>query len=82
MINMDIEGAELMVLDGAKEVIKENLPVLAVAAYHEPSHLIEIPKIISNLSDEYHFYLRKYKGYSPEAINEYIYYAVPKSRMI
>ncbi|MCM1263810.1 MAG: FkbM family methyltransferase [Butyrivibrio sp.] len=81
LINMDIEGAELIVLDGAEKLIKEKLPVLCIAAYHEPSHMIEIPKMICNYSDQYKIYLRKYRGYCPDAINEYVYYAVPTKRI-
>lgn len=80
LINMDIEGAELMVLEGAAAKIREDKPVLAVAAYHKPEDLLEIPRLISSLSDGYHFYFRKYRGWAPDVINEYIYYAVPTSR--
>ncbi len=82
LINMDIEGAELLVLGGAVDIIKRDLPVLAIAAYHKPGDLLEIPCFISSLSDEYHFYLRKYKGWAPDVINEYIYYAVPTNRLM
>lgn len=82
LINMDIEGAEMMVLEGAQEKIKEDLPVLAIAAYHKPSDLLDIPKLIWEISHDYHIYLRKYRGYAPEALNEYIYYAVPTKRLV
>lgn len=81
LINMDIEGAEMLVLEGAAEKIKKDLPVLAIAAYHKPGDLLEIPNFISSLSDEYHFYFRKYRGWAPDVINEYLYYAVPTSRL-
>ena len=81
LINMDVEGAEKTILEGCRETIKNKMPVLAICAYHRPEDLIEIPKLIQHCSDEYCFYLRKYKGYSPSAVNEYLYYAVPKHRM-
>ena len=81
LINMDIEGAELIVLDGAEKLIKEKLPVLCIAAYHEPCHMIEILKMIRKYSDSYKIYLRKYRGYCPNAMNEYVYYAVPIKRI-
>lgn len=81
LINMDIEGAELMVLEGASQKIREDMPVLAVAAYHKPEDLITIPQFICRQSSDYHIFFRKYKGYCPEVINEYIYYAVPTHRM-
>lgn len=82
LINMDIEGAEMMVLEGAKSKIKEDMPVLAIAAYHKPEDLVDIPKFILNLSENYHVFFRKYRGYCPEAMNEYIYYAVPPERIV
>lgn len=82
LINMDIEGFEMEVLDGAKEKIKNDKPVLAIAAYHKPEDLLIIPQFVKNQSDDYHIFFRKYRGYCPEAMNEYIYYAVPKERMI
>lgn len=82
LINMDIEGMEMTVLQGAIRKIKENLPVLAIAAYHKPKDLLDIPEFILEQSKDYHIYFRKYRGYCPEALNEYIYYAVPTKRMI
>lgn len=81
LVNMDIEGAELMVLEGAGEKIRKDKPVLAVAAYHKPEDLLEIPGLVSSLSEDYHFYFRKYRGWAPDVINEYIYYAVPTERL-
>ena len=82
LINMDIEGAEMPVLRGTSEVIKRQRPVLAICAYHKASDLIEIPAFVQSVSDDYVFYLRKYIGYEPGALNEYLYYCVPKERMI
>ena len=81
LINMDVEGAEMIILESAEKTIKEQSPVLAIAAYHKPEHLVNIPKFIKELNDDYHLYFRKYRGYAPEAINEYIYYAVPTARV-
>lgn len=81
LINMDIEGAELIVLEGAEKKIREDRPVLAIAAYHKPGDLLEIPKLIADMDSGYHVYFRKYKGWAPDVINEYIYYAVPTERL-
>lgn len=80
LINMDIEGAEMGVLRGAGELIKEQRPVLAIAAYHKATDLWDIPNYISRIADNYKFYLRKYYGYEPNVLNEYVYYAVPIER--
>lgn len=82
LINMDIEGSEMTVLEGAIETIKKDRPVLAVAAYHKAQDLLSIPQLIYNYNRDYHIYFRKYKGYCPDALNEYIYYAVPGERMV
>lgn len=62
LINMDIEGSEIMVLEGAVKKIKEDRPVLAVAAYHKAEDLLSIPKFVYKQSADYHFYFRKYRG--------------------
>ncbi len=82
LINMDVEGAELDILKSAKNTIAKKKPVLAVCAYHKPEDLIEIPEYIKSISSDYHFFLRKYKGYSPDAVNEYVYYAVPTDKLV
>lgn len=82
LINMDVEGAEMMILESAENTIKKKAPVIAVCAYHKAEDLIEIPNYIKRINEDYHFYLRKYRGCSPDAINEYVYYAVPTSQMV
>jgi hypothetical protein len=80
LINMDIEGAEMTVLEGAIEKLRKDRPVLAVAAYHKAEDLIAIPNFILENSENYLIYLRKCRGYRPDVMNEYIYYAVPVER--
>lgn len=82
LINMDIEGFELTVLDGARYKIKTDNPVLSVAAYHRPSDLLVIPEFLKKINNDYRFFFRKYRGYSPEVLYEYIYYAVPSERIV
>jgi FkbM family methyltransferase len=41
-LKMDIEGAELDALMGGRLMLRCHRPVVAVAAYHKPEHLIEI----------------------------------------
>ncbi len=42
-IKMDIEGAELDALLGAKQVIPKFKPILAISVYHQQNHLWRIP---------------------------------------
>lgn len=82
LINMDIEGAEINVLQGAKKIIAEQKPVLAICAYHRPEDLVELPRVIKSCCDDYVFYLRKYPCSTAGHVGEFIYYMVPRERMI
>lgn len=77
-IKMDIEGAELDALEGARQVIALHRPVLAICAYHKQSDLWRIPQAIKSLYDGYRLFLRLYA----EDCWEIICYAVPEERLI
>jgi len=62
-IKMDIEGAELAALEGAKNTIIQYQPNLAICVYHKPKDLWEIPLYIETLNLGYKLYLRNY-GFS------------------
>lgn len=76
-IKMDIEGSELEALWGARETIQKYSPVLAICAYHKPSHLWDIPFLIHALNPEYSLRLRRYA----EGAAELVWYAFPNSRV-
>lgn len=59
-IKLDIEGAELAALQGARKHILADHPILAVAVYHQPADFWQIPKYILGLRDDYKLYLRHY----------------------
>ncbi|OQY48104.1 MAG: hypothetical protein B6247_25605 [Candidatus Parabeggiatoa sp. nov. 2] len=67
-IKMDIEGAELEALKGASETIRKYKPKLAIALYHNPQHLTEIPILIKSLCPEYEFFLRIHSFFSRELV--------------
>lgn len=73
-IKMDIEGAELAALHGARNIISTTKPKLAICVYHKPSEdLWEIPQFIKECNPEYEFYLKK-----PHPYWETTLFAVPK----
>ena len=45
-IKMDIEGAEVRAIRGARATIARDHPRMALSAYHEPDHAVEIPKAV------------------------------------
>ncbi len=56
-IKMDIEGAELYALRGARVVIKKFKPKLAIAAYHHINDPWELILYIRSIDSNYRFYL-------------------------
>lgn len=72
-IKMDIEGAELKALEGAKETIIRNKPKLAICIYHKPEDVILISEYILKLNPEYKLYIRHYASNMWETV----LYAVP-----
>ncbi len=73
MIKMDIEGAEMKALDGAKGIIHRDRPVLAICVYHRPEDIFAIQRKIQEWNMDYKFYLRHY---DPKHFLETVLYAV------
>lgn len=73
-IKMDVEGAEYDSLLGARHIIKEQRPVLAVCTYHSTQDMWRLQELIDSFDCNYEFYLRSYYMYSRETV----LYAVPK----
>jgi FkbM family methyltransferase len=76
-IKMDIEGAELDALNGARGIIRRHSPVLAICTYHLQNHLWKIPLLIQSFSGEYNFFLRPHflEGW------DLVLYAIPNHRL-
>ena len=72
---------EIEALKGAAETIKRYNPILALSAYHKWDDLIVFTNWITDISAEYHFYLRKY-GARYDSRNELVLYAVPQERLV
>ncbi len=76
-IKMDVEGAELEALKGARKVIERDRPILAISAYHRQEDLITLIPYISSLgnsSEKYDLYLRHHGVVQ----SELVIYAIPK----
>lgn len=76
-IKMDIEGAELAALKGAPRILSKGDAIWAVCVYHEPDDLWQLPLYISEHTENYRFFMRKYV---PE-VWETVCYAVPERRL-
>ncbi|WP_179025118.1 FkbM family methyltransferase [Shewanella sp. Scap07] len=72
-IKLDVEGAELQVIEGAKNILKEHSPKLAFSAYHEPNHIWEILAAVSEINPNYQFY---FTHHSQQLIESVIYASV------
>lgn len=59
-LKMDIEGAEYGALLGAKNLIKENRPRMAISIYHKFEDFITIPNLILEMNPEYEITFRQY----------------------
>jgi len=77
-IKMDIEGAELGALEGARNLIRQCEPVLAVCVYHTPTDLWRIPLKIHQLVPKHSVYLRPHV----EDGWDVVCYAIPSERLV
>ena len=59
-IKMDIEGAEHKAIEGAKNIIANNKPRLAISIYHKQEDLWDLPKLLLDIRPDYKFYIRHY----------------------
>ena len=76
-IKMDIEGSEKDALMGAREVITQYAPLLAISAYHSLSDFFEVPQLIHKLNPNYKLYLRSHN----DSFHDTVCYAVPERFM-
>lgn len=73
LIKMDVEGAELESLKGAKNTILKDKPKLAICIYHKAQDMIDLPVYIKSLVPEYKLYIRHHSNGEGETV----LYAMP-----
>ena len=78
IVKMDIEGGEYKAIEGMKEHIKKDSPILLISVYHNNTDLFEIPKLILKYNNNYDLHLRYYGG--PIFATEIVLIAIPKNK--
>jgi len=76
LIKMDIEGAEIEALLGARDTISQDKPILTICTYHRLTDLWRIPMLIHEMCPEYRLYLRRYA----DDCWDTVCYAIPPQR--
>ncbi len=76
-VKMDIEGAEAAALAGSRNVIADGRPLLAVAAYHNQADLWELPRLVTEISQDYRLFLRPHAAEGFDAV----LYGIPRERL-
>ena len=77
-IKMDVEGAEADTLRGAAGLLRQRRPVLAVSAYHHPTDLWQLPRLVAEMTDDYRLHLRAHR---PDGF-DCVLYAIPTERSV
>lgn len=67
-IKMDVEGAELAALEGARETLLRFRPRLAISVYHKPQDIWRIPGWLDALGAGYRFHLDHYTIHHEESV--------------
>ena len=62
MIVKDVEGYEMEVLKGAKNILKKYNPIIAISIYHKKEHMFEIPEFLLEINDSYNFSITANNG--------------------
>lgn len=73
-LKADVEGAEMHLLEGAKDTIARCLPDMAISVYHRYSDIWNIPLWIVQQNDNYNIFLRHHS----RAYDDVVCYALQK----
>lgn len=75
-VKLDVEGSELQALIGMQKLIRRDMPILAISAYHKQEDLITLPQFVSRFeteSEHYKLFLRHHGCTTAELV----LYAIP-----
>jgi FkbM family methyltransferase len=67
-IKMDVEGHETKILQGARRLISQSKPRLAITAYHYADDLLDIVRLIRDIEPRYRLRLRHHSYYYYDTI--------------
>ncbi len=67
-IKLEIEGAELQALNGAKETIARNRPKMAISIYHKPEDLETLLDFVLETGRDYRIGFRQHNPLVPDAM--------------
>ncbi|WP_312518719.1 FkbM family methyltransferase [Anaerospora sp.] len=67
-IKMDVEGAEYSAILGAKKILVEDKPDLAISVYHKNDDIWRLPLLIHSIVPEYKFFLRSHGIYGVDTV--------------
>ncbi|MBK6543491.1 MAG: FkbM family methyltransferase [Flavobacteriales bacterium] len=67
-IKMDIEGAEMQALEGARQTIQRFEPKIAICVYHDLSDFWTVPQFIASLGLDYEFYFGHFTPHAEESV--------------
>jgi FkbM family methyltransferase len=67
-ITLDVEGAEMEILQSIEDIIKSNKPKLAISIYHKPEDVFKIPLFIHSIVPEYKLYIRHHTNWFWETV--------------
>lgn len=77
-IKLDIEGAEVDAIEGAKKLILQHTPILAICIYHKAEDWYKVPQKVLEINNNYKLYLRHYM----EGIYETVMYFIPTNKLL
>ena len=67
LIKLDTEGFESAIIEGAKEIIKRDKPIVVAAMYHTPEDFFELKDKLKMLNPDYKFMIRRSEMVIPMA---------------